>query len=256
MRLATAVILRRDWDFLFDQLRSVSAVVDYLHRVSGEKQQRLGREAERYYELAQADEEAVTRPAAWATKLGGASFSHPLLPKEPPTAADTTGHTVHRIIMEEIARSELERNESDRLAVLTLIDRVSVGTRAELGRLILSNLDEVMATPPGGSTWKFRRVLQDEGRLHLAFGVCNSFTELHREAFCQWATLRHYDLLHSGLNSDPSVLKTVAVLLTPRYDGPRSWDTTLIAIAGDLELEPSDLAAMRSLWDRQGTPKE
>jgi hypothetical protein len=35
VRISYVVILRREWDFLFDQLRSTAAVVDYLHRIVG-----------------------------------------------------------------------------------------------------------------------------------------------------------------------------------------------------------------------------
>src|SRR3546814_5613175 len=49
------VLLRRDWDFLFDQLRSTAAVVDYIFRVAEDDTHVLGHEPARYYELARAD---------------------------------------------------------------------------------------------------------------------------------------------------------------------------------------------------------
>jgi len=41
---------------------------------------------------------------------------------------------------------------------------------------------------------------------------------------------------------------TVGVLITPRSDGVRPWDTTMIATTGDLELEDHQLAALREAW--------
>lgn len=51
------VLLRRDWEFLFDQLKSTHAVCQYCERVADEPLE-LGTEPLRYYELAQADAEA------------------------------------------------------------------------------------------------------------------------------------------------------------------------------------------------------
>ena len=59
------VLLRRDWDFLFDQLRSVSAVADYIHRVSSLEPIPIGHEFVRYHELARADHEAAGTPSQW-----------------------------------------------------------------------------------------------------------------------------------------------------------------------------------------------
>ena len=53
----SVVILRRDWEFLFDQLKSTYSVTRYLERVAGEASE-LGNEPVRYFRLAQADEEA------------------------------------------------------------------------------------------------------------------------------------------------------------------------------------------------------
>jgi hypothetical protein len=60
-RIPAVVLLRRDSEFLFNQLRSTRAVVDYLHRV-GEPVKVLGSEPERYYELAADDRHAAAAP--------------------------------------------------------------------------------------------------------------------------------------------------------------------------------------------------
>ncbi|MET0415536.1 MAG: hypothetical protein ABW022_05890 [Actinoplanes sp.] len=43
---------------------------------------------------------------------------------------------------------------------------------------------------------------------------------------------------------------SVGVLLTPDRTGRRGWDTAMLAIAGDPELSPEELAASRRLWNR------
>jgi hypothetical protein len=42
---------------------------------------------------------------------------------------------------------------------------------------------------------------------------------------------------------------TVAVLLTPRQDGRRPWDTTMIAVAGDLGLTDEVVSALRHAFN-------
>lgn len=247
--LPIVVLLRRDWDFLFEQLRSVSAVVDYLHRVSRLEPQVLGNEAARYYELAHADETASpgARPR-WIIELGGVSFNRPILPKAPANSADTAGHAVFRVILEDIASTDINRDEADRLKVLALIDRFSVTDRAELGRLLLTQLAAVNEVPTDSTMWRLRRVIQDDGTLQLAFGVCSQLTEVHREAFRQWTMLRHQELTEINLTRAAPPPRTVAILLTPRKDGARPWDTTMFAIDGALELDPEVVASATAFW--------
>ena len=255
--LPTVILARRDWDFLFDHLRSASAVVDYVHRVCQHEPRALGKESIRYYELAHADELATTRPSPrWITDLGAHRVSRPVLPKEPASVNDSVGHTVFRIILDDIATAETNRDEWERLTTLAWIDRVSVSTRAGLGRLLLTHLDEVRAASKDSTLWRFRRLIQDEGFLQLAFGACSHLTALHREAFRQWCMIRHEDFVSLGVVPAGETPTTVAVLLTPRYDRRRPWDTTMIAMRGDLDLPPEELASMRSVWTGTGDGTE
>jgi len=247
--LPTVAILRRDWEFLFDHLRSVSAVVDYFHRVASDDPRPLGEEPIRYFELAAADEEAAKEgPEPWAHQLGGTSASAPLLPKAPVSSADATGHAVFRVILEDIAEAPFDRDEVDRLHLLSLIDRLPVINRAELGRLLLAHLRDVSQVPVGVTRWRHRRIIQDR-RLHLTFGTCSQFSETHREAFRQWTMLRHQEVVEAGITPEGEMLWTVAVLLTPRFDGYRLWDTTVFAIHGALDLSAGERAAIRAMWD-------
>ena len=76
------VLLRRDWEFLFEQLKSTYAVVEYLARVHGQPGAiDLGHEAIRYYELAAAD--VAAPPGPLDPRLGAESRSAPLLPQAP-----------------------------------------------------------------------------------------------------------------------------------------------------------------------------
>lgn len=245
--LPTLVLLRRDWDFLFDQLRSATAVVDYVHRVALEPRRPLGEEPVRYYELADADERSVGgQPAEWALRTGAATSSEPLLPKVPVSAADAAGHAIYRMVLEDVATSPFDGTEDERLKVLAQLDRCQVGSRAKIGRLLLDRLEAVLAEG-AATSWRFRRIVLDDGRLHLAFGVCSQFTDVHRDAFRQWAMLRHHELMEIV---GTRTLDTVAVLLTPRFDDLRPWDTSLVALRGDLDLAPDDIAAARAFWSQ------
>jgi len=50
---------------------------------------------------------------------------------------------------------------------------------------------------------------------------------MHRDLFGWWVQLRHYD--HQQVRADASDITTVGVLLLPRHDGGRVFDTTMIA---------------------------
>ena len=46
---------------------------------------------------------------------------------------------------------------------------------------------------------------------------------------------------------------TVGVLLTPRTDGLRPWDTSMAATRGDQHFEPDLRAALEHLWGGLGS---
>lgn len=61
--------------------------------------------------------------------------------------------------------------------------------------------------------------------------------------------LRHYDFSQLRQSDQSHEHRTVAVLLTPRADGVRLWDTTSFTLFGDLGQSDEEIARMRSLWD-------
>lgn len=247
--LPVVALLRRDWEFLFDQLRSVHAVAHYLRRVAaGDIAAPLGGEPLRYYELAQLDEESA--PSAIDPALlgrDGIAETIPLLPKHPAGSDDEVAHGLYRILLEDIATSALDTDvsELERLRVLAELDSLEVGSRSSLGRHLITMLEEVADTPSQEVAWRLRRIVFGGGR-QLCFGVCSRFDDTVQGAFSCWAQLRHHDLQQVTGEVENSI--TVAVLLTPRPDGHRRWDTTLVAIQGDLELTDEQLTAWRRVF--------
>ncbi|WP_221323077.1 hypothetical protein [Actinoplanes sp. L3-i22] len=248
-RIPAVVLLRRDWEFLFNQLRSARAVVDYLHRVGGSTEV-LGTEPHRYYELAAADRDAASEPieSVWPADAGERR-SVPLLPAAPAGSDDDEAHAMVRIMCEDIATSLLtEQSEQDLLYVLAAIDRLPVGYRTDLGRLLLDSLRTVRDTPPDEIAWRFRTFRTTvPGEIQLGFGVCSQFSEVTREAFRSWFLLRHHE---RGAIEPLTNLTSVGVMLTPNRTGHRDWDTTMMAITGDPELDPEELAGSQRLWNR------
>jgi hypothetical protein len=93
----------------------------------------------------------------------------------------------------------------------------------------------------------------DGGRLHLAFGTCSTFSDLHKEAFRRYAMIRHYEIGEVLELGDAQTRITLAVLLTPRYDSARLWDTTLFGLEGDLDLTQEEVDGLHVLWPRRGS---
>ena len=250
----TVVLLRRDWEFLFDQLKSTHAVVEYFERVADDSIP-LGDEPLRYYDLAQ--EDAATPPAPFPPELwvaGAEVVSTPLLPLAPVAASDRRAHSLVRMILEDIATTRLtQATELDRLRVLAQLDRLPVGQRANVGEFLLDAMSKVVQEgSDDGTAWRMRSVRGRDRRTHLGYGVCSRpYDETVQHAFGLWAQLRHFDLLQAGLSHDE--LTTVAVLLTPPRRGQRRWDTTMTAVSGDVGFDPDVLATLRSLFP--GTPE-
>ncbi len=243
------VLLRRDWEFLFDQLRSTYAVVQYLKRAAENDPIELGREPVRYYKLAAAD--AATPPPPLDPRIigEGSPISAPLLPQFP-VATETDGyHRLLRSIMEDIATSPVVQKieEESRLSLLSEIDRLPVAHRSELGKFLLDMLNDVASVDASETKWGFRRFRFAPPEPQLGFGACSRFTECHMEAFRQWVTLRHHEF-GSDLGTYEGVV-IVGILLTPRHDGLRPWDTTMVRAEGDFELTDEELRGLEALWN-------
>ncbi|MFF4241472.1 hypothetical protein ACFYYL_36890 [Actinomadura geliboluensis] len=255
VRIPVIAMLRRDWDFLFDHLRSVSAVVDYLHRITDEPPVAIGDEPVRYYELAHADEHTPPRTApAWIEQTGATHTARPILPKAPASAEDAAGHTFFRVLLEDIAESEFTGEEQHRLEILAKLDRFSVAERANLGRLLIERLEAAANVEAGTTAWQHRLIIQDDNGLQLFFSVGSHLTQTHREAYKGWVLLRRHELIE--ITSADPLPWTVAVLLTPRYDGYRAWDTTLIATCDDTILEDHERDRLTALWSDSRTSGE
>jgi hypothetical protein len=252
-RLPYVAVLRREWDFLFDQLRSTTAVVAYLHRIAPDRVA-PGTHVANYYELALADEQtpADLLSSRIPDSLSDPSLrsSHPILPLEPVSLADEYGTRMYRQMLEDIADGPWDRDETDRLKLLWYLDQLPVAERSVIGRRLLTHLGRTSAVSRGTAHWDLRRYLLGTAYLHLGYVVCNQFTELHKEAFRRWTMLRHHEWTSALDQSNRGEAVTVAVMLTPRHDAIRPWDTTVFAILGDQELEAGDVAILEQLWNR------
>jgi hypothetical protein len=69
-------------------------------------------------------------------------------------------------------------------------------------------------------------------------------------AFGTYVRLRH--LQHLEVMRERARLLTAGVLLTPRTDGLRPWDTTMIATSGDESFSTEERAEVEHIWGRLG----
>lgn len=239
------ILLRRDWEFLFDQLKSTHAVCQYFERVADEPLV-LGHEPVRYYDLATADAQAAPGPIDPALAKGGREVSTPLLPMAPAALGDRPAHRMVRLVLEDVAMLRLtDCTEADRLRILGELDRLPVGHRALIGQHLIEALQEVAAYPRTGFAWRWKSMRGADGT-HLAYGACNQPHSAQLEqTMGSWVQLRHHDVLLAG--GDTGVA-TVAVLLTPPKAGKRSWDTTVAMVTGEPEFTVEDLRVLRELW--------
>jgi hypothetical protein len=243
----SVVLLRRDWEFLFDQLKSTHQVGRYLERIAGEPLE-LGTEPVRYYQLASAD--AAANPSGLDPRFqipGALEVSEPLLPMAPAASEDESAHRLMRSLLEDIATTKLRSaTEDQRVRVLAELDRLPVGERAIIGRYLLNSFDHVSKRGEG-ILWHLRRIFGGLGTTQLGFGVCSKFNEEIQEAFSMWVQLRHHEFTQrlAGEREDPV---TVGVLLTPRSDGDRLWDTTMVSVSGRIGLTHERLAACVEFW--------
>lgn len=237
------VLIRRDWEFLFEQLKSTDAVLGYLHRVyaTGDPPP-LGDEAIRYYQLAAADLKALpSQVDPRLADLGAEPLSGPLLPQKPVSHGE-----IVRVILEDVATAPMTESldQADVLATLAAIDSAPVSFRTELGETIVHWLHDRAIAEDDETKWWLRR-LTDSHRM-LIFGTATRHNALVQEAFGGYVSLRHQQ--HIELIPEQRETVTVGVLLTPRFDGWRPWDTTVAATKGDQHLDPEHREALERVW--------
>ncbi|MFE2823443.1 hypothetical protein [Streptomyces sp. NPDC059271] len=249
-------LTRRDWDFLFDQLRSTTAVLDYLFRVAAEPPVALDGEPVRYYELAAAD--AAAPAGDFDSGLvgpGGRPFSTPLLPQAPAGSGVTRAHLMIRFVLEDVATSMLRDTvtEENRLTVLGDLDRLPVGIREEWGQLLLDMLDEVVQVPDDHVKWRSRRQLHEDdgGYRQMLFTCATRFGKDVEASFGSYVMLRHHQV--GERTGHPEALTSLGVMLTPNHDGRRPWDTTLIRIEGPTGLTQDELRDFEHMWPEGDT---
>lgn len=246
------VLLRRDWEFLFDQLRSTYAVVEYLHRIGDDDAGPLGEEPVRYYQLAGADAAAEpTELDARLMDLKVHGISRPLLPQAPVGHGDDQHHFLLRVMLEDVAVLPLPPDVTSwsMLEALAGVDAVPVSYRGELGRTLLQWLDETRAYYGSGLLWRTRWHAWPD-RPFVVFGVASSFRPEVQDAFGTYVMMRHQEFIERIPERRDAL--TVGVLLTPRNTGGRLWDTTMVSTTGDQGLGTGDRANLERLWGKLG----
>jgi hypothetical protein len=249
-RESAIVLLRRDWDFLFDQLRSTVAVLQYLDRIKDMAPVALGTETVRYYELASAD--AAAEPGAVDSRLieaGGYQISGPLLPRTP-AGSDSPFHFVLRTLLEDIATAPVRPDAfAALLDVLAAVDALPIAHRTDIGRELLQWFHDM---PPADSdTYMWRtKTIDLPGRPTIILAANNQHDALSREAFGKYVRLRHQQL--AELDSSDLEMMTVGVMITPRHDERRPWDTSMVATRGDQQFTVEERASLERLWGLPG----
>lgn len=152
-----------------------------------------------------------------------------------------------RIMLEDIATSLTGPEEWEPWqAVLASLDSLPVGHRTSLGRFLLDALSAVTTAEAETTAWRMRTFIAGPDQDQLGFAVCSALTDHTRAAFSAWLQLRHHE---RGEDADLGSLTSVGVLLTPRADGYREWDTTVQVISGDPDLSDADLRVYQGLWN-------
>lgn len=246
------VLLRRDWEFLFQQLKSTYAVLEYLRRIGAEAPIPLGHEPFRYYQLAAADAVAPPTPPDPRLRAYMSTFeSTPLLPQAPAGHGDDHNHLLVRGVLEDITTSALPGgiDEAERLDVLAAIDATPVGYRAALGAMWLSWLQDAAKENDDEIRWRFRGHIWPD-RPYLIFGVTGRHSAEIQRVFGLYVRLRHQQ--QAEVMPERVDMPTVGVLLTIRRDGRPPFDTTVVATRGDQEIAHEDRVLLERLWGGLG----
>lgn len=251
-------LTRRDWEFLWEQLKSGVAVAQYVTRVANEDlHSGLGHEAARYYRLAAEDALAPARSPMDASGFYGGSgvLAGPALPTEPAGHESLAQLAVTRLLLEDIAISDLngpvgasgESLEWMRLRMLWAFDSLPIHARERIGADVRTWLSDVASAEPGAFCWRARRIVGKEDQPLIGIAVASSGVSDLAAVFQRWAMLAHHEAWGRGNWERP---ETVALLLTPNPGNDPAWETTCLFIQGQSTMSSDEAAALRAFFQR------
>jgi hypothetical protein len=87
-------------------------------------------------------------------------------------------------------------------------------------------LRDVPNPPDKHVKWRFRHTLDENSTRQLIVGAATRFSRNIHGAFSVYMQLRHHEAPSRAGTAEGST--TLGVLLTPRYDGVRPWDTSTV----------------------------
>jgi hypothetical protein len=242
------VMILGDWNFLFDQLKSTSAILNYLNRIWAEDPISLGMEAVRYYSFAAAD--AIAQPSDIPEALrikGSVLLSGPILPQAPAANDGLRGHSVIRMICEDISNLETDVwTEQGRLEILEVLDSVPVSSRTEHGEKVLKWLDEVRSVDGSYTKIHARHLLSRTGP-HIMLAVSNLSGDDKAEMFASYVSLRREQLLQR--HPDLERVYSVGILLTPSENPDIFWGISFAVATGGHVLTAEDIASLETIWN-------
>jgi hypothetical protein len=239
------VLLRRDWEFLFEHMRSTRAVLHYLKRVAGEATE-LGTEPSRYLQVAVADLQAEAKEMPESLRsLAGLGRDDPVLstPHAPLEAADD-GALLFRVIMEDVATTHMgDTPEADRLKLLTSLDTVPAAYRPELGRTLLNFMKSVSRHRGSSIKTETRVFVPHPGdQCPMVFMVASKLDSMMRNHLFLRTQLHHTEYWRSVGGVTRS---TIGVLLTPNSSTERLWDTSTVWLDGEQGLDAQQVDDIR-----------
>jgi hypothetical protein len=246
------VLLRRDWEFLFDHLRSTRFVLAYLLRAArGGDIVELGGEPRRYHEYALADVAATPDPvdpevAPLVDAKPTTVASTARAPLDPVGHEDRAAHILFRMIMEDVANTSIpEDRETDRLLMLAALDGLPVGNRGELGRTLMRFMTSNAQHEGVGTLVHSRTVIPNPGEFDpLVFIVASKLSEEAKHALAFRMQVLHHDYSTAVGGWEHC---TLGVMLTPTTVSGRLWDTSTTALWGDQGQPPEFIEELRSV---------
>ncbi|MGD9998362.1 MAG: hypothetical protein AB7N61_13210 [Acidimicrobiia bacterium] len=246
----TIALLKSDWDFLFNHLRSTYAVVRYLRHVVQFEPVALGTEWIRYGQIAfEASLESSSSLDKRLLVKGAVKYHSPLLSLTAAMDDDASSQMFYRMLLEEVAVKMLADPvlaDGPRLDVLSRLDALPVSMRSAVARYVFDSICELTKTAPhDGVKWLTRTIRGTADGTQLLYGACSEHFGGYDLFLQNWLVVRHHDL--RALVGPTSCVATVALVLTPRRDGSRPWDVTVCSVAGDIELDPAAAQATRDL---------
>jgi hypothetical protein len=252
----TAVMTRRDWEFLHGHLKSTRSVVKYVEIMPELDPIPLGAEAVRYHELAAVASMVSAGGLPGEVDLRRHFTEGPGMPMSifPQLPVGTGGgrrreyaHVFYRFLLESIAIEDWD-DPALKLEILSFFDSTPPVAREAFVDQVDRRLRRARRRRRAKQAISNGRLRINDAYPQMVYTVARHFDEMAMEVHKAFLMYEHHKF--AKIDGFPPTATSIGLLIAPGPSGESPWQVAVSATKGDPELDDEVVSSFRQAFGR------